>query len=173
MLAPRLDHQEVSSSLCLPSRTRPTSASTGAEAGPWHIQYHPKLGYIYGCTPNLFEKMKENEFEYQCLNNAYYPFQDQSEWELGRFICETMTGNDAERFLKLQWVGGYNSKFTIAHTSVPSSMVDDHPLRTRSICMNGWSHYRREHRGTALRSSSSDTRPFTPSILFGGMDWKS
>ena len=68
--------------------------------------FHPKSGYIFGSAPNLFEQMQQNEFEYHRLHNAYYPFKDQAEWELGWFIClcQSVSASNAERFLKLQWV---------------------------------------------------------------------
>lgn len=100
MLAKGFNREEVTHP---PAFLRGPASATQPER-PVVGTFHPKSGYIYGHAPNLFERMQQNEFDYRRQNNLYYPFQDQSEWELGRFICETMTGSDAERFFKLPWV---------------------------------------------------------------------
>ncbi|KAG1838975.1 hypothetical protein F4604DRAFT_1885387 [Suillus subluteus] len=48
--------------------------------------------------------MESDQFAYQRVNTQFYPFQDQAEFELGKFLCERLTQSDINRFLKLEWV---------------------------------------------------------------------
>ncbi|KAG2086399.1 hypothetical protein BD769DRAFT_1373672, partial [Suillus cothurnatus] len=34
----------------------------------------------------------------------YYPFHDEGEWELGKFLVENLTQMQITKFLKLKWV---------------------------------------------------------------------
>ncbi|KIK75653.1 hypothetical protein PAXRUDRAFT_172130, partial [Paxillus rubicundulus Ve08.2h10] len=36
-------------------------------------------------------------------HNIYYPFEDCGEWEIGNFLCETLTRAQLDQFLKLEW----------------------------------------------------------------------
>jgi hypothetical protein len=76
------------------------------EAGKDHVsgQYHPSSGYIFGKAPNILEAMESDQFAYRRVNTPFYPFQDQAEFELGKFLCERLTQSDVDRFLKLEWV---------------------------------------------------------------------
>ncbi|KAG1797206.1 uncharacterized protein BJ212DRAFT_1450508 [Suillus subaureus] len=67
-------------------------------------QYHPSFGYIFGKAPNILEAMESDQFAYQQVNTPFYPFQDQAEFELGKFLCEQLTQSDVDQFLKLKWV---------------------------------------------------------------------
>ncbi|KAG1897870.1 uncharacterized protein F5891DRAFT_1129793 [Suillus fuscotomentosus] len=48
--------------------------------------------------------MESDQFAYRRHNTPFYPFQDQAEFELGKFLCERFTQSDIDRFLKLEWV---------------------------------------------------------------------
>ncbi|KAG2149014.1 uncharacterized protein EDB93DRAFT_1240381 [Suillus bovinus] len=48
--------------------------------------------------------MESDQFAYQRHHTLFYPFQDQAEFELGKFLCERFTQSDIDRFLKLEWV---------------------------------------------------------------------
>ncbi|KAG1784969.1 uncharacterized protein HD556DRAFT_1314634 [Suillus plorans] len=76
------------------------------EAGKDDIlgRYHPSSGYIFGKAPNIPEAMESDQFAYRRCHTPFYPFQDQAEFELGKFLCERLTQSDIDRFLKLEWV---------------------------------------------------------------------
>jgi hypothetical protein len=67
--------------------------------------YHPKSAYIFGRAPNLLEQLKNDQHENERRENYYYPFADQEEWGLAKFLCETMTGTDIDRFMGLLALG--------------------------------------------------------------------
>lgn len=48
--------------------------------------------------------MESDQFAYRRCHTPFYPFQDQAEFELGKFLCERLTQSDIDRFLKLEWV---------------------------------------------------------------------
>jgi hypothetical protein len=66
---------------------------------------HPQSGYVYGVGKNLFDKLQDDQYDYRRKINTYYPFQDEGEWELGRFLVESLTQTQIDRFLRLKWVG--------------------------------------------------------------------
>jgi hypothetical protein len=67
-------------------------------------RYHPSSGYIFGKAPNILEAMENDKYAYRRRHAPFYPFQDQAEFELAKFLCERLTQSDLERFLKLEWV---------------------------------------------------------------------
>jgi hypothetical protein len=69
-----------------------------------YFQYHPKSGYMYGNTDNSFQKLQKDPLHPIREHSTYFPFPDRDEWELGRFLIETMTLTNINRFLKLVWV---------------------------------------------------------------------
>ncbi|KAG1741973.1 hypothetical protein EDB19DRAFT_1895005 [Suillus lakei] len=75
-------------------------------------QYHPSSGYIFGKAPNILEAMENDQFAYRQRNAPFYPFQDQAEFELGKFLCERLMQSDMEQFLKLEWVRRANLSFS-------------------------------------------------------------
>ncbi|KAG1845377.1 hypothetical protein C8R48DRAFT_617186 [Suillus tomentosus] len=84
----------------------PAFLRSTSETGKDHIlgQYHPSSGYIFGKAPNILEAMESDQFAYRRHNTPFYPFQDQAEFELGKFLCERFMQSDIDRFLKLEWV---------------------------------------------------------------------
>ncbi|KAG1718492.1 hypothetical protein EDB19DRAFT_1899235 [Suillus lakei] len=56
--------------------------------------------------------MENDQFAYRRRNAPFYPFQDQAEFELGKFLCERLMQSDMERFLKLEWVQQANPSFS-------------------------------------------------------------
>lgn len=67
-------------------------------------QYHPSSGWLYGKAPNTLQEIDQYEFAHRRKYNPYYPFSDDAEWKLAKFINETMTLSQANQFLKLDWV---------------------------------------------------------------------
>ncbi|KAG1905852.1 uncharacterized protein F5891DRAFT_975993 [Suillus fuscotomentosus] len=53
--------------------------------------YHPQSG------------LQEDQYEYRRKINTYYPFHDEGEWELARFLVENLTQTQIDKFLKLKW----------------------------------------------------------------------
>ncbi|KAG2039809.1 hypothetical protein BDR03DRAFT_859504, partial [Suillus americanus] len=52
-------------------------------------------------------------YAYRQKINPYYPFPDEGEWELGRFLAENLTQTQITKFLKLRWVNDeYQSKLS-------------------------------------------------------------
>ncbi|KAG2741692.1 hypothetical protein P692DRAFT_20879866 [Suillus brevipes Sb2] len=45
----------------------------------------------------------DDQYDYRRKINTYYPFQDEGEWELGRFLVESLTQTQIDRFLRLKW----------------------------------------------------------------------
>ncbi|KAG2046197.1 hypothetical protein BDR06DRAFT_985667 [Suillus hirtellus] len=84
----------------------PTFLRSTQEAGKDNIlgRYHPSSGYIFGKAPNILEAMESDQFAYRQCHTPFYPFQDQAEFELGKFLCECLTQSDIDQFLKLEWV---------------------------------------------------------------------
>jgi hypothetical protein len=68
-------------------------------------QYHPTSGYIYGVGKNMFDRLEDDEHADCRQDNPYFPFEDEGEWELGRFLVENMNQTQINKFLKLKWVG--------------------------------------------------------------------
>ncbi|KAG1882772.1 hypothetical protein F4604DRAFT_1577157 [Suillus subluteus] len=89
---------------CIP--VPPAFLPSTSEVGKDHIfgWHHPSSGYIFGKVPNVLEAMENDQFAYQQHHTPFYPFQDQAEFELGKFLCECFTQSDIDRFLKLEWV---------------------------------------------------------------------
>ncbi|KAG1791079.1 uncharacterized protein HD556DRAFT_1433078 [Suillus plorans] len=48
--------------------------------------------------------MENDQYAYRRRHAPFYPFQDQAEFDLAKFLCERLTQSDMERFLKLDWV---------------------------------------------------------------------
>jgi hypothetical protein len=63
------------------------------------------LGYVFGIGKNPFDKLQDDPYEYRRKINAYYPFHDEGEWELAKFLVENLTQAQIDKFLKLKWVG--------------------------------------------------------------------
>ncbi|KAH7903383.1 hypothetical protein BJ138DRAFT_1138745 [Hygrophoropsis aurantiaca] len=66
-----------------------------------HSLFHLTSGYTYGKAFNIFEDMESDPLEYRRTHNSFYPYNDDNEWELAKFLCETMTQADIKRFLQL------------------------------------------------------------------------
>ncbi|KAG1861774.1 hypothetical protein DFJ58DRAFT_871731 [Suillus subalutaceus] len=75
------------------------------ESCPQQFPIPPGLraGYVFGVGKNLFDRLQEDEYDYRRKINTYYPFHDEGEWELGRFLVENLTQTQIDKFLKLKW----------------------------------------------------------------------
>ncbi|KAG1855180.1 hypothetical protein DFJ58DRAFT_716259 [Suillus subalutaceus] len=55
--------------------------------------FHPHSGYV-----------QEDQYNYRREVNTYYPFHDEGEWELARFLVENLNQMQIDKFLKLKWL---------------------------------------------------------------------
>ncbi|KAG1858447.1 hypothetical protein DFJ58DRAFT_715865 [Suillus subalutaceus] len=51
----------------------------------------------------MLDKLEDDQYAYRRKINPYYPFPDEGEWELGRFLAENLTQTQITKFLKLRW----------------------------------------------------------------------
>ncbi|KAH7919080.1 hypothetical protein BV22DRAFT_1108185 [Leucogyrophana mollusca] len=79
-------------------------AHIGRGGNPVDISYHPKSGYTFGKALNILQQLEGDQYEKYCTNNSYWPFKDRADWELGKFLIETMNHSQTEKFLKLNWI---------------------------------------------------------------------
>ncbi|KAG1809590.1 uncharacterized protein BJ212DRAFT_1279318, partial [Suillus subaureus] len=66
---------------------------------------HPCSGYVFSLGKNLFDRLQEDQYDYQWKVNTYYPFLDEGEWELARFLVKNLNQTQINKILKLKWVG--------------------------------------------------------------------
>jgi hypothetical protein len=65
---------------------------------------HPQSGHIYGVGRNMLDKLDDDQYAHRRKINPHYPFHDEGEWELGKFLVENLTQTQMTKFLKLKWV---------------------------------------------------------------------
>ncbi|KAG2122975.1 hypothetical protein BD769DRAFT_1359974 [Suillus cothurnatus] len=51
----------------------------------------------------MLDRLEDDKYAYRRKLNHYYPFQDEDEWELGKFMVENLTQTQIIKFLKLKW----------------------------------------------------------------------
>ncbi|KAG2134157.1 uncharacterized protein EDB93DRAFT_1092883 [Suillus bovinus] len=51
----------------------------------------------------MLDRLEDDPYVYRRKINRYYPFQDEGEWELGKFLVENLTQTQMIKFLKLKW----------------------------------------------------------------------
>ncbi|KAG1889042.1 uncharacterized protein F5891DRAFT_1131885 [Suillus fuscotomentosus] len=83
----------------IPPALRGSHSSTSSTTG----HHHPRSGYVFGVGKNLFDRLQEDQYDYRRKMNTYYPFHDEGEWELARFLVENLTQTQIDKFLKLKW----------------------------------------------------------------------
>ncbi|KAG1832538.1 hypothetical protein EV424DRAFT_1564026 [Suillus variegatus] len=62
----------------------------------------------------MLNKLEDDEYAYRCKENTYYPFHDEAEWQLGKFLVENLTQTQIAKFLKLTW---FNTRARPSFTS--------------------------------------------------------
>lgn len=67
-------------------------------------QYHPTSGYLFGRGETLLDKLRKDPYEGHRKLVPYYPFQDEGEWELAKFLSTHLTQAEMNEFLRLKWV---------------------------------------------------------------------
>lgn len=81
--------------------------------------YHPNLGYIFGKAETLMDKLQKDNYKEHQRHAPQYPFQDEGEWELAKFLSAHLTQMAINQFLKLKWV--HHGKFYLCCTHISSS----------------------------------------------------
>ncbi|KAG2048335.1 hypothetical protein BDR06DRAFT_984837 [Suillus hirtellus] len=51
----------------------------------------------------MLDRLEDDTYAYRQKINHYYPFHDEGEWELGKFLVENLTQMQITKFLKLKW----------------------------------------------------------------------
>ncbi|KAG1717844.1 hypothetical protein EDB19DRAFT_1863760 [Suillus lakei] len=51
----------------------------------------------------MLDRLQDDPYAYRRKINHYYPFHDEGEWELGKFLVENLTQTQMIKFLKLKW----------------------------------------------------------------------
>ncbi|KAG2056663.1 hypothetical protein BDR06DRAFT_981335 [Suillus hirtellus] len=67
------------------------------------LNSHPHSEYVFGVSKNLFDRLQDDQYNYWQEINMYYPFHDEGEWELAKFLVENLTQAQIDKFLKLKW----------------------------------------------------------------------
>ena len=68
-------------------------------------EYHPTSGFVsLERGETLLDRLKAYEYERCRTNMPYYPFQDEGEWDLTKFLTSNLTKSQISQFLKLKWV---------------------------------------------------------------------
>jgi len=104
------DHLNDQSTTCWPSDARPQELPIppafrrGSQPNRHTGRCHPHSGYIFGTGKNMLDKLEDDEYAYRRKENPYYPFHDEGEWQLGKFLVENLTQTQIDKFLKLKWV---------------------------------------------------------------------
>ncbi|KAG1900153.1 uncharacterized protein F5891DRAFT_1128621 [Suillus fuscotomentosus] len=68
-------------------------------------QFHPDCKVLVHLHRPLLALiiLNPDQYEYRRKINTYYPFHDEGEWELARFLVENLTQTQIDKFLKLKW----------------------------------------------------------------------
>ncbi|KAG6372042.1 hypothetical protein JVT61DRAFT_8748 [Boletus reticuloceps] len=82
----------------------PPAFRRGAEDTNTSGEYHPTSGFTHlGKGETLLDRLKGNQYERRRENVPYYPFQDEGEWDLAKFLALNLTKSQISQFLKLKW----------------------------------------------------------------------
>ena len=83
----------------------PTPPGFVRGAGETNVQgeFCKYSGYRFGKMETLLDRLQADEHERRREHQLYYPFADEGEWDLAKFLA-TLTKAQVSSFLKLQWV---------------------------------------------------------------------
>lgn len=59
---------------------------------------------LFGKGETLLDRLKDHEHERRREHLIYYPFADEGEWELAKFLALNLNKTQVSQFLKLRWV---------------------------------------------------------------------
>ncbi|KAG2143841.1 uncharacterized protein EDB93DRAFT_1251891 [Suillus bovinus] len=99
---------------CWPSKAQPQEVPVppvfcrcGSDQMPATGTFHPQSGYIFGVSRNKLDRLDGDPYAYWQKISHYYPFHDEGEWELGKFLVENLTQTQIIKFLKLKWFNNH------------------------------------------------------------------
>ena len=119
---------------CWPAKTPSTQGFTVPPGQTSTRQYHPNYGHIYGIGKNMLDQLDEDEYAGPRKENPYYPFEDEGEWDLGRFLVENLNQTQINKFLKLKWVSvTHESMHPSPHTKSDSTFHSSTPARNHHL----------------------------------------
>ena len=61
-------------------------------------------GYIYDRGKTILDKMQMDKHERHRKHAMYYPFEDEAEWDLAKFLVRYLNQSKINDFLRLKWV---------------------------------------------------------------------
>jgi hypothetical protein len=99
---------------------------------------HPKAGYVFGVGRNMLDRLDDDPYVYRRKINYYYPFQDEGEWELGKFLVENLTQTQMIKFLKLKWVLNVQATSTTLIKFFSQFNTRERPSFTTKDKLLGW-----------------------------------
>lgn len=79
------------------------SAPPSAICGEY-VQYHPLSSFHAGKDNNTLQEMGNDEYAQNRLENPHWPFPDDPQWKLARWINDNLTLSQANELLKMEWV---------------------------------------------------------------------
>lgn len=82
----------------------PTPTSTRANPRSLRTDF-PNASMIYGRAKSFIDRFNDDKYALRRVDNPYYPFADQEEWELGSFLLRSgMSMQKVDEFLRLKLV---------------------------------------------------------------------
>lgn len=78
---------------------QPPSAPRGE-----YVQYHPLSSFYVEKGNNTLHEMSNDEYAQNRLENPYWPFPDEAQWKLSKWINDNLTLSQANDLLKMDWV---------------------------------------------------------------------
>ncbi|KAH7921465.1 hypothetical protein BV22DRAFT_1107182 [Leucogyrophana mollusca] len=70
---------------------------------PTRGQYHPTSGYTFGKAKNVLQQLEDDKYNEYRKENTYWPFKDEAEWGLAKFLARALNDTEIDQFLKLDW----------------------------------------------------------------------
>ena len=67
-------------------------------------QFHHNSAVLYGRGETLLDRLRKDEHERRRKHQIYYPFADEGEWSLAKFLASNLTKTQVAENLKLPWV---------------------------------------------------------------------
>jgi len=83
-----------------PPRATPASLMPRDPYQDYVYEYHPNTPIIHGTTESFMDCFNASDCQQE--SNQYYPFRDETEWKLSRFlVCSLLTQMEIDQCLKL------------------------------------------------------------------------
>jgi hypothetical protein len=85
--------------------------------GPQHFRVEfPTASKSHGRARSFIDRLNNDKYASHRVQNPYYPFADQEEWDLGSFLlCSGMSMQKVDEFLRLKLVLQFLLCFYLVH----------------------------------------------------------